>query len=52
MTRSYAIVLLAVFGLFFLQLYGRQLPYATLLSILLLGVIIIATVLKWRQANH
>lgn len=53
MTRSYVFVLLAVFGLFFLQLYGKNVPYGPFISIGLIGFIIVLTIFQLkRKPNH
>ncbi len=49
MSRSYLFVLLSVFALFFLQLYGNDVPYAPFLSLLLLCFIVGATLYKLKR---
>ncbi|MCC5891224.1 hypothetical protein [Exiguobacterium sp.] len=49
MSRSYLFVLLSVFGLFFLQLYGSDVPYATFISVVLLCFIVGATLYKLKR---
>ncbi|MFL9649243.1 hypothetical protein [Exiguobacterium chiriqhucha] len=53
MNRSYILVLLSVFALFFLQLYAGDAPYTLLLSIVLVVLIIGATLFQLRRKpNH
>lgn len=53
MTRSYIIVLLAVFALFFLQLFGEDVPFGLPLSIGLIVLILVLTVVQFRRKpNH
>ncbi|WP_201739904.1 hypothetical protein [Exiguobacterium sp. SL-9] len=49
MTRSYVLVLLAVFALFFLQLYAREEAYSTPASIVLVILILGATLFQLRR---
>ncbi|WP_214844668.1 hypothetical protein [Exiguobacterium sp. s150] len=49
MNRSYVLVLLSVFVLFFLQLYAGEAPYTLALSIVLVVLIVGATLLQLRR---
>ncbi|MEW8966841.1 hypothetical protein [Exiguobacterium alkaliphilum] len=49
MNRSYLLVLLSVFVLFFLQLYAGEAPYTLPLSIVLVVLIVGATLLQLRR---
>lgn len=49
MNRSYVLVLLSVFVLFFLQLYAGEAPYTLPLSIVLVVLIVWATLLQLRR---
>lgn len=49
MNRSYVLVLLSVFVLFFLQLYAGEAPYTLPLSIVLIVLIVGATLLQLRR---
>ncbi|WP_198662277.1 hypothetical protein [Exiguobacterium sp. TNDT2] len=49
MNRSYVLVLLAVFALFFLQLYAKGEAYSTPVSVVLVILIIGATLLQLRR---
>lgn len=49
MNRSYVLVLLSVFVLFFLQLYAGEAPYTLPLSIILVVLIVGATLLQLRR---
>lgn len=52
MNHSYVLVLLAVFSLFFLQLYAGDLPFVLPISIGLIVLIIGATLLKLRRKSN
>lgn len=52
MNRSYVLVLLAVFALFFLQLYAGDLPFVLPISIGLIVLIIVATLLQLRRTSN
>ncbi|EPE62313.1 putative membrane protein [Exiguobacterium sp. S17] len=49
MSRSYILVLLSVFALFFLQLYGDDLQWALPVSIALVALIVGATLFQLRR---
>lgn len=49
MNRSYVLVLLSVFALFFLQLYAGDAPYMLPLSIVLVILILGATLFQLRR---
>ncbi|WP_199666836.1 hypothetical protein [Exiguobacterium sp. AM39-5BH] len=49
MNRSYVLVLLSVFALFFLQLYAGDAPYTLPLSIVLVVLILGATLFQIRR---
>jgi len=49
MNRSYVLVLLSVFVLFFLQLYAGEPPYTLPLSIVLVVLMVGATLLQLRR---
>lgn len=52
MNRSYVLVLLAVFALFFLQLYAGDQPFVLPISIGLIVLIIGATLLQLRRKSN
>ena len=53
MTRSYVIVLFAVFALFFLQLFGKDVPFGLPISLGLILLIVLLTISQLRQKpNH
>lgn len=49
MSRSYILVLLSVFALFFLQLYGTEIPFALPMSVALIVLIIGATLFQLKR---
>lgn len=52
MNRSYVLVLLSVFALFFLQLYAGDAPYTLPLSVVLVVLIIGATLFQFRRKSN
>lgn len=52
MSRSYILVLLSVFALFFLQLFGDDLPWAFPASIVLIILIVAATLVQLRRTPN
>ncbi|TCI39791.1 hypothetical protein EVJ29_03905 [Exiguobacterium sp. SH4S7] len=52
MSRSYILVLLSVFALFFLQLFGDDLPWAFPASIALIILIVGATLFQLRRTPN
>lgn len=52
MSRSYILVLLSVFALFFLQLFADDLPWALPASLSLIVLIVGATLVQLRRTRN